>query len=380
MKKSHQLSSPRNGAGQAHKPSVPNPRSIQIGVTVETRQIPVYVVLPPRLLLLDIAGPLEVLRQTNRVQTTVQFLVRYVGPRPSLLTSIGVTLNAIEPLPNQLPPQAWVVLAGDVEQVMMSGGATVNRNTEADETDEAAIVAWLKTAIRPGHKVICICTGALTAARAGLLDGRACTTHHSSCEELAAITPKAKVLENRLYVEDGDRFSSAGITAGIDLMLHLVHRYTDQSCAVAVARYLVVYLRRSGADPQLSPWLEGRNHLHPAVHRAQDAIASDLTKSWTLRGLARVAGASDRHLSRLFHEHVGMTVSEYGNRLRVALAQELLRETDFDMERVAERAGFSSSRQLRRAWGRVFKTPPRESRVRTQLGSPVGAKQKSQHS
>ncbi|HXJ91178.1 MAG TPA: helix-turn-helix domain-containing protein [Candidatus Binatia bacterium] len=341
--------------------------------------MPVYVVLPPRLLLLDIAGPLEVLRQANRVQTTVQFLVRYVGPRPSLLTSIGVTLNAIEPLPNQLPPEAWVVLAGDVEHVMLSGGATVAGNRGADESDEATIVAWLKTAIRPGHKVICICTGALTAARAGLLDGRACTTHHSSCEELAAITPKAKVLENRLYVEDGDRFSSAGITAGIDLMLHLVHQYTDQSCAVAVARYLVVYLRRSGADPQLSPWLEGRNHLHPAVHRAQDAIASDLTKSWTLRGLARVAGASDRHLSRLFHEHVGMTVSEYGNRLRVALAQELLRGTDFDMEHVAERAGFSSSRQLRRAWGKVFKTPPRESRVRTQLGSPVGAKQTSQH-
>jgi len=379
MKKSHQSSSPSNGAGQAHKPNVRDPRSIQIGASVETRQMPVYVVLPPRLLLLDIAGPLEVLRQANRVQTTVQFLVRYVGPRPSLLTSIGVTLNAIEPLPNQLPPEAWVVLAGDVEHVMLSGGATVAGNRGADESDEATIVAWLKTAIRPGHKVICICTGALTAARAGLLDGRACTTHHSSCEELAAITPKAKVLENRLYVEDGDRFSSAGITAGIDLMLHLVHQYTDQSCAVAVARYLVVYLRRSGADPQLSPWLEGRNHLHPAVHRAQDAIASDLTKSWTLRGLARVAGASDRHLSRLFHEHVGMTVSEYGNRLRVALAQELLRGTDFDMEHVAERAGFSSSRQLRRAWGKVFKTPPRESRVRTQLGSPVGAKQTSQH-
>jgi len=161
-------------------------------------------------------------------------------------------------------------------------------------------------------------------------------------------------------------------------MLHLVHQCTDQSCAVAVARYLVVYLRRSGADPQLSPWLEGRNHLHPAVHRAQDAIASDLTTTWTLRRLGRIAGASDRHLARLFHEHVGMTVSEYCNRLRVALAQQLLRETDFDMERVAESAGFSSSRQLRRAWGKVYKTPPRASRVRTQINSTAAVIGRSQ--
>jgi transcriptional regulator GlxA family with amidase domain len=342
---------------------------MQIGASGETRQIPVYVVLPPRLLLLDIAGPLEVLRQANRVQTAVHFVVRYVGPRPSLITSIGVTLNAIEPLPSKLPPEAWIVLAGDVEHVMLPGGAPSAGQSDVDQADEAAIVAWLKKAVQPGHKVICICTGALTAARAGLLDGRSCTTHHSSCDELAAISAKAKVLENRLYVEDGDRYSSAGITAGIDLMLHLVHQCTDQSCAVAVARYLVVYLRRSGADPQLSPWLEGRNHLHPAVHRAQDAIASDLTTTWTLRRLARIAGASDRHLARLFHEHVGMTVSEYCNRLRVALAQQLLRETDFDMERVAESAGFSSSRQLRRAWGRVYKTPPRAARGRRQPNS-----------
>jgi transcriptional regulator GlxA family with amidase domain len=278
-------------------------------------------------------------------------------------------LNGIEPLPSKLPSEAWIVLAGDVEHVMLPGDAPSAGQSDLDQADEAVMVAWLKKSVQPGHKVICICTGALTAARAGLLDGRSCTTHHSSCEELAAISSKAKVLENRLYVEDGDRYSSAGITAGIDLMLHLVHQYTDQSCAVAVARYLVVYLRRSGADPQLSPWLEGRNHLHPAVHRAQDAIASDLTNSWTLRRLARVAGASDRHLSRLFQEHVGMTVSEYGNRLRVALAQQLLRETDFDMERVAEKAGFSSTRQLRRAWGKVYKTPPRASRVRGQINS-----------
>ena len=328
----------------------------------EVRPIPVFVIIPPRLLLLDIAGPLEVLRQANRVQSSVRFDVRYIGPTSSLQTSIGITLAAIEPLPQELPPQSWVVLAGDVDDVMFCGGADGLGKSAADEEAERAIVTWLKTTVHPGHKLISICTGALIAARAGLLDGYSCTTHYLSYDELRVIAPRARILENRLYVEDGERYSSAGITAGIDLMLHLVHQSTNQSCAVAVAQYLVVYLRRSGSDPQLSPWLEGRNHIHPAVHRVQDAIAADLTKSWSLRSLARLAGASDRHLSRLFHEHVGMSIPEYSNRLRVAYAQELLRETRFDMERVAEQSGFSSTRQLRRAWQRIYKGPPREAR------------------
>jgi transcriptional regulator GlxA family with amidase domain len=327
------------------------------------RRIPVYVVVPPRLLLLDIAGPLEVLRQANRVQDAVRFEVEYVGPQSMPLTSIGVSLSGIEPLPKSLKAGSWVVLAGDVEEVMQCAGKIGGGRTAADAKAEEAIVNWLKATIRPDHKVITICTGAVTLARAGLLDGYACTTHYLSYEELAEIAPKARILENRLYVEDGERYSSAGITAGIDLMLHLVHQCTDQAVALACARYLLVYLRRSGSDPQLSPWLTGRNHIHPAVHRAQDAIAADLTKSWSLAALARVAGASDRHLSRLFHEHVGMGIPEYRNRLRVAYAQELLRETRIDMERVAEQAGFNSTRQLRRAWHRLHKTPPREARA-----------------
>ena len=338
-------------------------RKSQLANSREARQIPVFVVLPPRLLLLDVAGPLEVLRQANRVQGFVRFDVRYVGPSSELMTSIGITLTAVEPLPSRLPPEAWVVLAGDVENVMQLGGGTGPGKSREDESDEEAIVAWLKRTILPGHTLISICTGALMAARAGLLDGHACTTHHLSCAELATLAPKARVLENCLYVEDGERYSSAGITAGIDLMLHLVHQCTDQSCAIAVARYLVVYLRRSGADPQFSPWLEGRNHLHPAVHRVQDAIVGDLRKSWTLSRLARNAGASARHLSRLFREHAGMSIADYSNRLRVAYAQELLRETNLDMEHVAEQSGFNSPRQLRRAWRRVYKTPPREARL-----------------
>jgi len=231
-----------------------------------------------------------------------------------------------------------------------------------DAADEARIVDWLRTRLRPSHRLLSICSGALLAARAGLLDGRACTTHFSCLDELRALAPAARVMDNRLFVEDGNCWSSAGVTAGIDLLLHWLSRLAGPACALAVARQLVIYLRRSGSDPQLSPWLEGRNHIHPAVHRVQDAIAAAPQQEWNLAALARAANTSPRHLSRLFNEHAGMSLPDYVNRLRVSLARELLQTTRLDMERIAERSGFGSARQLRRAWSRSHEATPQEAR------------------
>lgn len=333
--------------GTATRPSTP-----------DERRITVYVVLPPRTLLLDVAGPVEVLRRANVVQDRVRFDVRYVAASATVASSIGLTLAKIQRLPRALPDDAIVMLAGNVD-AMIDGETSL----DDDPAQEAAIVAWLRRVVRPGHTLVTICSGALFAAEAGLLDGYACTTHHLTCAELMRVAPRARVLENRLFVEDGPRLSSAGVTAGIDLMLHLVSRWIDHTCAAAVARYLVVYLRRSGSDPQLSPWLEGRSHLHPAVHRVQDAMAAEPGRSWTLTALARLAGASPRHLSRLFNEHAGMSIADYRSRLRIALARELLGHTQLDMEHVAERAGFASTRQLRRAWHKFHATPPKAARV-----------------
>jgi transcriptional regulator GlxA family with amidase domain len=328
-------------------------------VTRAPRRQAVWVLVPPRALLLDLAGPLEVLRRANIEQSALQFDVRYFAARAHVTSSIGLVLGAFEPLPGAPPADAWLVLGGSTDTVAFApdpGDAAVDR-------DERALVAWLRRHVRDAHRVISICSGALLAARAGLLDGYACTTHHACCAELAAIAPAARVHENRLYVEDRTRLSSAGVTAGTDLLLHLVARECGPAVAAAIARHLVVYLRRSGSDPQLSPWLQGRNHLHPVVHRAQDAVAADPARAWSLAALAHVANASPRHLSRLFNEHAGMSLPDYVNRLRVALAAELLGHTRLDMERVAERSGFASARQLRRAWSRTHATPPRGARA-----------------
>lgn len=318
--------------------------------------LPVYVVLPPRALLLDVAGPAEVLRRAGMEQDRLIFDLHFVGPVPELASSVGLVLSHIAPLPDRLPADAIILVSGNID-------ALPGQDVRADEDQEQAIVNWLRRTVRPEHLLLCICSGSVIAARAGLMDGRACTTHHSAYEELREASLKCRVQENRLFVEDGNRWSSAGITAGIDLALHFVARRCGPGVAAAVARYLVVYLRRAGSDPQLSPWLEGRNHLHPSIHRVQDAIAADPARNWTLDDLSRIAHASPRHLSRLFNEHAGMGVPDYINRLRVALARQLLENSRLDMEAVAEQAGFASSRQLRRAWGRLNGTAPSAARA-----------------
>ncbi|MCO5065142.1 MAG: helix-turn-helix domain-containing protein [Rhizobiaceae bacterium] len=315
-------------------------------------------VVPPRALLLDIAGPIEVLRKANLEQDAVRFAVRFIGPAQTASSSIGLELAGIEPLPESLPEGAVVVVSGAADQPL--GAAPGDR--QRDEPLEKATIEWLRRAIVPGIRLVTICSGALLAARAGLLEGVECTTHHEVADELRRLTPTAQVRENRLYVEDGERLSSAGITAGVDLMLAFVAREVGHAVALAVARYLVVYLRRGGGDPQLSPWLEGRNHIHPAIHRAQDAIVAQPARAWSVERLADISATSPRNLSRLFNEHAGMSVTDYVNLVRVALARELVTGSRLDMETVAERAGFSSARQFRRVWNRLQDASPRRLR------------------
>ncbi len=327
------------------------------------KEVPVFVVVPPNVLLLDVAGPMEVLRKANLEQQAVRFVATYVGPAPVVGSSIGLSVAGVAPLPERLPDRALVLISGSVS-VVMAGSAASAGDVAGLEQE---IVAWLKRAVRPSIVVASICSGALLAARAGLLDGRACTTHHAAIAELRKLAPLARVEENRLFVIDSERLTSAGVTSGVDLMLHLVAAMTGPAVAVSVARYLVVYLRRSAADPQLSPWLEGRNHIHPAIHRAQDAIAAEPARAWPLSSVARAAATSPRNLSRLFNQHAGMSVTTYVNRMRVALARQLVMGSHLDIETVAERSGFQSTRQLRRAWGRLYDLPP--SRTRAEGGA-----------
>jgi len=310
--------------------------------------IPVYFVVLPGIVLLDLAGPAEAFRVANKLAPGT-FVLHYCGPRAEAETGLaGLHLSQLRPLPERLPANALVALSGQV-------------GTGPDWRDPAVRMAvdWL-AARQPADRfrVMSVCSGALLAAAAGLLRGRECTSHHACLAELARLEPRARVHDNRIFVEDGPMLTSAGITAGIDLALHLVAQTCGPQAAGAAARDMVVYLRRAGQDPALSPWLEHRDHLHPGVHRVQDAILRDPAAPWSADALARQAHTSPRHLNRLFAEHAGCTPMEYLYRIRLALATELIRETRLDLERVAERAGFGSAHHLRRVWRRHSEGSP----------------------
>jgi transcriptional regulator GlxA family with amidase domain len=315
---------------------------------------PIYLVLRRDFLLLDLAAVVEPLRLANELAREPLFEFHFVATSREVASSVALGVGPVEPLPPSLPADAIVVLVG-------ARSATRKQNQPL----QPPVVRWLKEIVQPSHWVLCICSGALLAAEAGLLDGRDCTTHHDLCTTLARERPRARVRENRIFVRDGNVFSSAGVTAGVDLTLFVLELLEGESLALAVARQLVIYLRRSGEDPQLSPLLVHRNHLHPQVHRVQDAIVRDPKRRWALGEMARMVHMSPRQLTRVFRSSAGTTPAAYLTLVRVARARELLSTSGTSIERAAEESGFGSARQFRRVFEAHFGMPPSHWRPAT---------------
>ena len=308
--------------------------------------------LLPRVVLLDVAGPADAFRNAN-TRVADSYRLRFVAPRPTVQAAVGLALGDLEPLPARLPDDAIVVLTGIAGEHM-----------PLDDPETKQLTAWLASGVVRSSLLLCVCSGAVLAAAAGLLAGRECTTHFAYIEQLRQVEPRARVLDNRIFVEDGSVFTSAGVTAGLDLSLYLIGQQLGSRVAADVARDLVVYLRRSGTDPALSPWVVHRNHLHPAVHRVQDAIVRDPTADWTARRLSSVACTSPRNLARLFAEHANCSPLDYVQLIRFAFAKELITQSKLDLERVAAQSGFKSAQQLRRVWARWETLPPSAFRPR----------------
>lgn len=298
--------------------------------------IPVWFITLPGVMALDLTGPAETLKLAKDA-----FSLRYIGPDESVLMSTDMMVSRIEPLPDSLPDGSLLVLPGVSDSKVWF-----------DTPQALAVRNWLMRMQPAIHArkitLVCVCSGALLAAKAGLMKGVSCTTHHEVIERLKVAEPGALVKENRIFVEDRGIWTSAGITAGIDLCLHLIGHLCGSQLALDVAREMVVYFRRSGEDPQLSPWLRHRNHIHPAIHRAQDLLTLQPEQEWPLEEIAAKVHVSSRHLTRLFRQHLGISVRDYHEQLRLTIAQQRLHSGE-NSERAALSAGFSSSRQLRRA-------------------------------
>lgn len=305
----------------------------------------VVFVLQDDSLVLDWAGPAEALRLASqeiaaRGLGVAPFVLRFVAARAETTGSVGVQLQALEPLPAALPEGSWVVLVG--------------RTSAAEARTPAArseLLAWLARLApgRAGLRLVTVCSGALLAARAGLLDGRRATTHHQYLDQLARLAPKATVLQDRVFVQDGEVFTSAGVTAGIDLALHLIALHAGELVAARVAEQMAVALRRGPADPELSPLLAHRQHLNARLHRVQDALSRAPAEDWPLERMAKLAATTPRTLSRLFTQHAGTSPQAWLRGVRLAVARRSL-EAGASVAAASEAAGFSSELQLRRAW------------------------------
>jgi transcriptional regulator GlxA family with amidase domain len=321
--------------------------------------IDVVFVIVPHSLLLDVAGPAEAFRLANqhrgRRGLPPRFRLRFAAPSETLTTSVGLSITNLEPLPQGLPATTWVVVVGQPSEHL---GIVTPAVTETAQWLHRSLGDALR--VNGGdHRLVTICSGTLLAARAGLLGSRRCTTHHECLDALRALAPRAHVIENRVFVVDGPLASSAGITAGIDVVLHLIAEDCGEGLAASVAEDMVVYLRRSDRDPERSPFRIHRTHLHATVHRVQDAILDEPERDWNMVALAQAGHTTERHLLRLFIEHAGVSPLQYLQAIRLERARQAL-EHGTTVTRAAEVAGFRSQLQLRRAWSRHWGGSPRD--------------------
>ena len=319
--------------------------------------IDVLFVIVPHSLLLDIAGPAEAFRLADQHRGNrglpPRFRLRFAAPNEMQVTSVGLSIAGLEPLPQELCATTWVVVVGQPTEHL------------GNVTPAVTITArWLNRLLGDSlrgnsgeHRLVTICSGTLLAARAGVLGGRRCTTHHELLHALRRLAPLANVIDNKVFVVDGPIASSAGITAGIDVALHLIGEECGEALAASVAEDMVVYLRRSDRDPEQSPFRVHRGHLHATVHRVQDAIINEPERDWNMAALAQSGHTTERHLLRLFIEQAHVSPLQYLQAIRLERARQAL-EHGTSVTRAAEVAGFRSDLQMRRAWSRQWGGSP----------------------
>jgi transcriptional regulator GlxA family with amidase domain len=237
------------------------------------------------------------------------------------------------------------------DTLLVGGGAT------SREPPSHGLIKFVRAAARTHRRVAAICTGAFVLAEAGLLDGRRATTHWTYARELQKRFPKAKIDEDRIFINDGPIWTSAGMSAGIDLALALVENDFGPDIAKSVARKLVLYHRRGGGQSQFSTLLE----LSPKSDRIQTAVAfarANLHAPLTVPQLAEAAHLSPRQFSRAFRAETGQSPAKAIENLRVEAARSLMELSRHPIDVVARQTGFSDRDQMRRAFLRAFGQPP----------------------
>jgi transcriptional regulator GlxA family with amidase domain len=303
------------------------------------------VLIFPDFQLLDAAGPISVFEIAARfgdADYTVKVLAVTPGP---VRSSSGV-----EWLARGLRPYAAI------STLIVAGGEGVRTAARCDKT-----LGFVRTIAKRGARIASVCSGAYILAEAGLLDGRRATTHWGRTQHFLSAYPKVKLEPDQIFTHDGPIWTSAGISAGIDLALAMVTDDFGEEIAQQTARQLVLYHRRSGGQSQFSSLLELKapaGRFGPLLSWAREHLDAPLT----VEALAERAGMSTRHFTRAFIAETGATPSKAIERLRIEVARQRVQSTSEAIERVAETTGFSDPERMRRAFIRAFGQPPQSLR------------------
>jgi transcriptional regulator GlxA family with amidase domain len=306
----------------------------------------------PSVQLLDVAGPLQVFASANDLARAGRpYEPRIIACAGGLVGSSAGLGLAAQPLPPAGEP---------VDTLIVAGGGGVHVAARDD-----ALVGWLTEHARVARRVASVCTGAFLLARTGLLDGRRAVTHWSRCAELARCYPAIRVEPDPIFIQDGAVWTSAGVTSGIDLALALVEADLGRAAALAVARQLVVFLKRPGGQAQFSATLKMQHGSDGAgFERLHAWIAEHLGGDLSVAALAEQAGMSERSFVRHYRHGTGETPARAVEQIRVEVARQMLGETSEPIKRVASRCGFGSEETMRRSFLRLLGTTPQAYRER----------------
>ncbi len=298
-----------------------------------TTQI-IFLILP-HVHLLDLAGPDQVMLEA--IDYGANISIKYCSVTSTVGTSNQLPLGKLNHYKTVKPKSGdYIIIPGSQTNYLLS----------SEFKNETDFFEWLKKLHSQKINICSICTGAYVLGAAGLLDHRKCTTHWKHTDRLRMLYPKAIVADNILFTEQGFIYTSAGVTAGIDLAMHIVSKLTNDNITYKIARELVVYIRRQGNDSQQSVFLNYRNHMHTNIHKLQDWLQTNIHKKSTLEDLAIIANMSSRNLTRIFKKETGISINKFVTLIRKDKITELLKNPDITREQIAKQCGLKSERQI----------------------------------
>jgi transcriptional regulator GlxA family with amidase domain len=322
----------------------------------ETRLVVMLVY--PGVVAMDVYGPLEAFATANMIARRPLYRLEIAGMTAEPVeTSLGIPIA---------PSMAVADIKESIDTLLVSGGFG-----QAEASSDDRLLGWLRTGELRARRCGSICTGAFILAAAGLLEGKRATTHWAMAAELGRRYPRVSVEAERIFVRDGNVYTSAGVTSGIDLAISMIEEDYGRMLALRVARSLVVYLKRPSGQSQFSNLLLAQFAANPPVRLVQEWALENLGADLGVKALAERAHMSERTFRRAFTEETGETPHDFVERIRFDAARNLFEEAALSVQAVAMRCGFASADTLRRAFIRRLGVTPQQYLRRFQMGQEV---------